>query len=388
MQRPRDLVLVAHPHDEVLTFSSVVAGAHVVVATDHGSPPGAFEAACAALGAASTARLHLPAVPTWRLPAEPLARALATLDVGPDARVFTHDPLDPNPHHQDLVLAACRRFDEVWVPASASPLELVHVLDRAQFDEKLALVNRIYGPSLEHPSHPDDRRDHPVCEITARSPVAIEAFARTRLAEAARAASLTHYDLVLSDTPDTWAFETSAYEAARLDATSEVLRRAAERAPRTVMELGACEGLMTARIRDALPSARIIAVEPDPAFAARLEARFADDANVELVRRSLTELALEADLVVAAEVLYYVASRTPDVAARLRAEQVITSSHGAFDERVATLLGALGFVEAHAVRLPVTLERAGGVHAPFVVRRVGANVRLWRRAEAHGAARG
>jgi hypothetical protein len=59
------LVLVAHPGDETLAFSSVCAGADVVSAMDGGSPGlgEAFRRACARLGGKRTLSLALPAIP-------------------------------------------------------------------------------------------------------------------------------------------------------------------------------------------------------------------------------------------------------------------------------------------------------------------------------------
>jgi LmbE family N-acetylglucosaminyl deacetylase len=86
------LVLVAHPSDETLGFSSVCAGADVVSATDGGSQGRAeeFRHACQLLGAKRALSLNLPDVSPWRLPVEMLADRFKEL--GSYNRVYTHSP--------------------------------------------------------------------------------------------------------------------------------------------------------------------------------------------------------------------------------------------------------------------------------------------------------
>jgi hypothetical protein len=69
------LVLVAHPGDETLAFSTLCTGADVISVTD-GSCPGLaeeFHGACDRLGAKRAFSLSLPNIDPWRLPKEVLA---------------------------------------------------------------------------------------------------------------------------------------------------------------------------------------------------------------------------------------------------------------------------------------------------------------------------
>ena len=82
------LVLVAHPGDETLAFSTVCAGADVVSVTD-GSWPGfaeEFRGACDRLGAKRAFSLSLPNIDPWRLPKEVLVGRLKAL--GPYSRIL------------------------------------------------------------------------------------------------------------------------------------------------------------------------------------------------------------------------------------------------------------------------------------------------------------
>ena len=62
------LVLVAHPGDETLGFSSVCRGADIVSVTDGGGQrlTTAFQQACAVLGGKQVLMLDLPATDPWQ----------------------------------------------------------------------------------------------------------------------------------------------------------------------------------------------------------------------------------------------------------------------------------------------------------------------------------
>lgn len=373
----RSLAIFAHAHDEVLGFSTVLEGAGAILVTDLGAPAGTFEEAAAAFGALSTTRLRIPAVAGWRLPAAALREELRRIAAAmPErTRVYTHDPLDENPHHHGVALAAADAFGEVWVPARGAAGAEVRVLGEGELARKLSVLDRVYAPHHPHPSHPEDRGPPIACELHARDVLAVESFARATRGQVARAASLTHYDLVLSEAPDTWAFGSSSYERERFDAAIALMSEPGAGEPRSILELGACEGMMTAEILAAFPGATVTALEPNPDFASRLTARLGRDPRLVWTGEPLEIAPLEADLVVACEVLYYVAARAPEVVARIRARRLVTSHHGVFEERLASILGQLGWRERSRARLPIRLESIG----PFVVRRVGCTVRSWER---------
>src|SRR5262245_2033247 len=100
------LVLVAHPGDETLGFSSVCKGADIVSGTDGGSQrlTSAFQEACAVLGGKQVVMLDLPAVDSFRLPIDVLVARIREL--GSYNRVYTHSPIEDHAHHRDVALAA------------------------------------------------------------------------------------------------------------------------------------------------------------------------------------------------------------------------------------------------------------------------------------------
>lgn len=363
MSSAGNLIVVAHPKDEVLSFSSVAKGAVIVAATDF---PG-FEEAGAALGASETIRLGLFASPRFRLPSTAIAEALGRL--GSFSRVYTHSPLDPNPMHQDVALAVARTLGAVRVPSTNQPLDETYILDPKAYSRKLELLNRFYAPHLEAEES---------CIAPAAAVSAIEAFSDARAEDMMRATSLTHFDRVLDEAADTWAFERSPYERMRFKRSADLIAQHIS-PPKRIIELGACEGLMTLEIARRYPAAQITAVEPNPRFAARIRERLAGAPNVEILERSADVVDLRADLVIAAEVLYYLPDRVAQIVARIDAPYVFTSYHGPFDHELAALLGRSHFAEIGRDRLPIRFEPTDGDHSPFLVRRVGATMRLFGR---------
>jgi LmbE family N-acetylglucosaminyl deacetylase len=183
------LVLVAHPNDETLGFSSVCAGADVVSVTDGGSQGRAeeFRRACQVLGAKRALSLNLPDVPLWRLPVEVLVDGLKEL--GPYNRVYTHSPLEQHPHHQDVAFAASKCFEEIWVRTCGGYVAQAHVLAEQALRQKLDIINNIY----RRETAPVVADNHfKVAEITE-----VEAFAPARLPEVIQPVRAKH-----APTPD------------------------------------------------------------------------------------------------------------------------------------------------------------------------------------------
>ena len=91
--------------------------------------------------------------------------------------------------------------------------------------------------------------------------------------------------LVLRDDPDPWGLAASAYEADRHALELEVL---AGLDWRSLVEVGPCRGTFTARLAARFPGRPILAVEPDPSFAASV--RGLGLPGVEVVEASALEV--------------------------------------------------------------------------------------------------
>jgi Nodulation protein S (NodS) len=363
------LVLVAHPNDETLGFSSVCAGADVVSVTDGVSPGCAerFRCACELLGAKQVLSLRLPDVSPWRLPIEVLVKRLKEL--GAYNRIYTHSPLERHPHHRDVAFAASKCFEEIWVRACGGYAAEAHVLAEHAFRQKLDIINNIYIREIVAAAEDDH---FATADITG-----VEAFVPVRHSEVSQALVLTSQGISL-DFPNAWAFEASPYEAERYDRTCEVLARAnRERPPESILELGACEGAMTLRLQRLFPSAKIAAVEANGFFAHRLRERLGHNPNVEVVEASILDIPLSADVVVLAEMLYLVPEPFMDILGRVRAKYLLTSYVGSFDDRVCRGLHHFGWRNTVSAQVLPRFEPVDGRTSPLTARRPGSWVRLW-----------
>jgi len=363
------LVLVAHPGDETLGFSSVCRGADIVSVTAGGGPrlTTAFQQACVVLGGKQVFMLDLPAIDSFRLPIEVLVSRIREL--GSYSRVYTHSPLEAHAHHRDVALAASRCFREIWVRSCGGYAAEAHVLSQAAFGQKLALINSSYAPEImlatEH--------EH----FSSAEVAGVEAFVPTHFPEVIQV--LVHTTPgIRTEISDVWAFQTSPYEKERFDRTCAVLAHVAgECVPTSILEIGACEGVMTRRLRAQFPSARIYAVEANPIFLRRLQESLGDDANTDIVEASVLEVPLSADLVLLTEVLYLVPEHIADILARVRAKYLLTSHYTNFDEPVSRLLHSLGWHTIVSMQVGPRFEPVDGRTSCFLIRRPGTQIKLW-----------
>ncbi|MEK8146018.1 hypothetical protein NKH18_47000 [Streptomyces sp. M10(2022)] len=120
-------------------------------------------------------------------------------------------------------------------------------------------------------------------------------------------ALLASLDDEAASVPDPWEFATSPYEAERLDATTAWIARSCAPDAGALIEVGACEGALTARLAD--KGYRVEATEPNPVFRARLAAGPGVDGAVRVHPDALEPLAGSRQLPGAAylliEMLYY-----------------------------------------------------------------------------------
>jgi LmbE family N-acetylglucosaminyl deacetylase len=372
------LVLVAHPNDETIGFSTVCAGADVVSVTDGGwggraaARADSFQQACARLGARGTLLLNLPDIFPWRLPVEVLVERIQAL--GPYRRIYTHSPFEVHPHHRDVVLAASRCFEEIWVRSLGGYAAEAHVLDRQAFQRKIDILNTIYRHEL---TLSDEDPPRAVAEMLDNI-AGVESFVPTRWPEVVQALALTSQEMP-ADLPNVWAFEVSAYELERYNRTCEVLAQACQAPPpASILELGACEGAMTRRLRHLFPSADICAVESHPSFVRRLREHLSQDRRVKVVEASICDIPLAADLIVMAEVLSYVPEQVITVLSRLRASYLLTSYRGTFDMCVRQSLHAFGWRESISSEVLPKFEPVDGRDSLLIAQRPGTQSRLWR----------
>ncbi|MCY1032217.1 class I SAM-dependent methyltransferase [Corallococcus sp. BB11-1] len=359
------LIVVAHPEDVVRLFSTVAEGADLAVVTEDGSASRELEAVGRALGARTTHLLLSPSeVGPW---------CREQRERGP-GRVFTHSPQEEAPLHREVAVLVSRVFERLWVPATGARPTVCTVLDDAAFQRKLDLLNALYR---ERP----DGAQAGACTEPLRDGPGLEAFTQVRSTDMVRALSLTKPE-IFSELADPWGFARSPYETERFALTAKVLEslRHATPPPRRVVDVGACEGMMTEHLLSLFPHANVQALESEPRFVARLRERLGGHARVRIVEASVEDVALEADLVLLAEVLYYLSDDAGrDLLERLRASHLLTSYGGAFGAQVHERLAERGWEVVQSMTLPGRIEPVDGAQSPLLVRRAGTEIRLWKR---------
>ncbi|HSP77041.1 MAG TPA: hypothetical protein VLQ93_00830, partial [Myxococcaceae bacterium] len=194
-ERASTLVVVAHPMDETLFFSTVCEGADVIAVREEGGPgwseerTAAFHAACGALGARRGE-----------------VRGLAGLKgLGDYARVYTHSPQEDSAWHREVCLAVSREYGTLRVPAlGARPTE-GGVLEEAPFLRKLTVLDSLYCGGSEQ-----------ACTSALEGLPGVEAFTQVEREDVVRTLSLTKPE-IHAELADPWCFATSPYERERYE---------------------------------------------------------------------------------------------------------------------------------------------------------------------------
>ena len=367
------LVVVAYPSDEALAFSSVSENSDVVAVGScyqNVSPEVLnleFQEAAAQLGARRA--LYLDLYSDDSFPAEALESKLRAL--GPYQRVYTHSPFDEDPFRVNTVLAVNRVFSPIWVQAKGGPAMETNALDIGQFHRKMDIVNALYCERI--------RPQEEGGAVSYTALLGVEAFTQVNHNEVVRAVAVSS-DQILS-LPDVWGFGSSPYELERCSSTCQLLLDQVDPgAVKDIMDIGACEGEMTQQLSRAFPNARVRAVESEPFFAERLESRFREDKNITVLRCSMTNVPLEADVVVLAEVLYYLEEEDMQkTLERLQARYAVVSCDGELDLVLSEALAGLGWHKLGARRVRPRFEPVDGSQSRLISCRQGTNIRLWER---------
>jgi len=371
------IIVVAHPDDETLKFSSVLAGALVVCVTDGNSLDRGhqrkkeFSDACKAFGALGSLMLDIPDVYPHRLPERLIAEKLRLLGLDVGMGVYTHSPFDGHPHHRSVAYATSLVFPELNVEAISSLPSEVHRLTDTDFAKKLKVVNLIYSLEI--------RPLNDAYVMPSEAVAAVESFTRVTATDIIRALALTRPE-IRSEHPDIWGFDASPYELERMERTVEVMIKAFAGSgnPRTIIELGACEGTMTSCLSAAFPQAHLTAVEPNPQFASRLAERTKHDNNVTVVEASALNISLDAEVVIAAEMLYYLVDSIAIMLSNIKSNWLVTSYFGQFDADVTKFLQGLGWSSIATTTVAPRFEPVDGISSLLIIRRAGTNIRVWR----------
>lgn len=271
-----DILVVLRAEDAVVDFLSVL-GSDDHAATTHVLLCDTGETLSFPVGAGVPERLaelgaRVRAVDASAASPGPgdLTARLRRLAGGDGARVWTHSPADTRRSRgrtgRDTALAADALGLPVRHAVGHSPYlqvvsDLDRPLDRRTCAEKLRFVNT-------HCAHLLDT-DSPEHLLTTGRVHATERFFVSEAEERARLyALMASLGDEAAAVPDPWEFATSAYEQQRLDATTAWIARTVSPGDGRLVEVGACEGALTARLLD--KGFAVDATEPNPVFRERL----------------------------------------------------------------------------------------------------------------------
>ncbi|WP_326700956.1 nodulation S family protein [Streptomyces sp. NBC_01754] len=203
-----------------------------------------------------------------------LGAQLARISGGRGVCVWTHSPADNRRSRGRLGHDVAEALDTAetgggtvvrhavgYSPFLQFVSELDRPLDRELVAAKLDFVNRHARDLLD-----SDSPQHMV--YTARVPAAERYFTAGPDERRRLFALLASLDDEAASVPDPWEFTTSPYETERLDATTAWITRFRDPDAGPLIEVGACEGALTARL--AGKGHRVEATEPNPDFRARL----------------------------------------------------------------------------------------------------------------------
>ncbi len=367
-----NLIVVAYPSDETLGFSSVCRNASIIAIGDPKWPGGQsdlraeLQRAAAELKAIKASYLgHV--VEKVDSPAfQTLVKKLRRQKV--NGRVYTHSPFDEDTLRGTVALAAAQAFGDIWVQASSGFARQVNVLKRPAFETKARIINTIYASRI--------RTEDDSFRMPHTALLGMEAFTAATFEEVMHGIALTRSEIL--PFPDAWGLFSSPYETHRYERSCKLLaEHAAPGSVKTILEVGACEGSMTLHLRRAFPQARIRAVEVHPEFARRLRARFRNDKHVEVVQQGIEEVPLQADIVLLAEVLYYVEHDLTAILEKVQAKYLMTSSEGDFDLELARKLSALNWHLVAQETIGSCFEAVSGGRGNLFCRREGTTLRLW-----------
>ncbi len=368
----RALVVCAHPDDETLWFSSVLARYHTdVICVTCGwddetrrRRQAEIEQAAAAQGVANLYILGYPDDPRRRGGHRlDIARLVADLQrftvVGYDL-VFTHSPygeVNQHPHHQDVSFAAHQVFDDVLSVAWNQYPMLVHELTPEEYQLKQHVMGSVYWREYGQLASTYEICSHERFTRLSRAAVDIFYWGIANFGD--------HHQYLGSKYEDVWGFGASPYEAER---HRLIARLAAAVRPRRILEVGAAEGHLTRHLVRVAP---VDCLETASVYTARLA-----EQGFTVVDEPDTHAY---DLIVLAAVLEYMPA--PDAyLAGLMSSYVITDTHPSFplDRVEKHLADRYELIDRRFVAPRWERQRHGETIEDLLVYKIGSDTTLWR----------
>jgi LmbE family N-acetylglucosaminyl deacetylase len=371
------LLIIAHPDDE-LFFLGVINEFRnkpydrliVVLVTDGNNANRGeiraqeFRRSCEYLGIQEVYSCRIPDIYQARLSTLLLDQHFQALqEKYQPAHVYTHGVWEWHWHHQDIALAALRVFQRsarVFVRMPAHSSEITDMFP-ADIGEKTHLLNQIYWKELA--AGHIDASDLTFTEFFSSGVSHDEAqrlFAYNHTFSG-------HESLVV----DPWNFKGSSYERHRFEETLDAIKR---HEPKSVLELGACEGHFTRMLLDKGYVVR--AVERDRHFFARLR-YFTQSENLIAAYEDALEAVVKHskafDVTVAGEMLYY-DTYWPDLLAAVQSPVFVSAHRLDFHKDMMKFLQHLGWTLEQTIDIPPCVESLAGIQ----IERTGSFISTWK----------
>lgn len=178
------------------------------------------------------------------------------------------------------------------------------------------------------------------------------------------------WSLQTFDLGSPWELATSKYENNRHELELAVLSKLSWK---KIVEIGACEGIFTQKLCKKFPNAKVLAIEPDNYFYAKLKELKYD--NIRTIHADCSIVKdMEADVLFISNVLYYL-SKIPDEIFKTKARYICVCHDIAFHKQVLDIeFINRGFVLIEDINMAPCLEPMEGI----MCIKYGFNIKVWK----------
>lgn len=311
-----DLVIVAHPDDEILEFYSILFPTQglqpwVVVCTEGNSHRSCFLSQLLASGKLpyvmfSPQQSHFDR----KLDLDALVKFLIKCQPPNLKQIWTHNPADGHHQHCQVALSVSRAFPETPTFYSHGVVyqeyqfvaDICNQLSLIQIENKIEMLNSNYSDQLKY----HRRWNSP--GINTHSILSVERFFRLSPKEVQCLYALRHsMDCDFEKNDDPRCFIHSLYESERLDATIAFVKHWLDPDVHTIVEVGSCRGNLTQRLYNSGYHAFIVC-EPNEQSRKRLVNKL-QGCNIKIIDYDLEKLSgsreFRSDAYLLFEVIYY-----------------------------------------------------------------------------------
>lgn len=274
--------------------------------------------------------------------------------------VYSYNIKDTNKLNQVITAALGRNFKEINVLAGGGCVDQTITCEPSAFKKLLNMMNK-YIPASIMSGYVD--------VLNVKNTILFNRVVGERLVRYFLSCAI--WQINMFDYGSPWELKTSCYEMKRHALELKVLENIQWD---SLIEIGACEGVFTQKLRNKFPKKKIVALEPDKYFFETLSSQKINEVvlfneDCEYIKQ------LSADAIFISNVLYYCKS-IPDVIFNNNARYIIVSHDYAFHKNVLdNLFLSKRFRCIDEVNLEACLEDMEGT----LCIKYGSNIKVWER---------